>query len=1138
MEKKSLSGYLYPEKPRYKQILRIMRLTTFLLMICVFFSFAENTNSQTTTISITKNNANLEEILNDIETQTGYLFIYNSQVNINRKASIKAKDQSFEEVLDHLFQNTNIGYEIEGMHIILSTGKKTELPPTLPLQQQARSISGVVRDENGETVIGANVSEKGTTNGTITNIDGEFSLNVGNNATLVITYVGYVPQEIPVGNRTTFQIQLREDTQALGEVIVVGYGVQKAETVTGSVSAVRGDDLMISPTVNFSNSIAGRLPGLVAVQRSGQPGDDNATFRIRGVSTLGDNSPLVVIDGIPGRSMERLSAEDIESMSVLKDASAAIYGAQAANGVILITTKRGSTGKAEVTINYNEGFSQPTVLPKMADAPTYLTLLNEISMYAGQTPKYTAEDIENYRIGADPWLYPNTDWFDETFKSFASQRRVNASLRGGADNFSYYVSIGGNYQDGIYKNSATNYSQGNFRGNIDGKLNDYIRVSFDVSGRQEKRNYPTRDTDAIFGMLMRGRPNSPAYWPNGMTGPDIEYGNNPVVITTKQSGYDKRTDQILETKANVDIKVPWIEGLSLSLNYAYDKSFYNRKLWEKPWYLYSWDGSSYDSSGQPILTEGKKGFSNPELFQRHENKSRTTMNGIITYDRTFGDHNTKFMAGMERITGDEMRMDAERKYYVSTALDELFAGGDLEKTNDGWTKENKRMNFFGRINYDYKAKYLLEFLWRVDGSYIFPENKRYGFFPGVSVGWRISEEDFWKNNLSFINYMKFRGSWGQTGNDRIDPYQFMSSYGFYTAAKEIYVFNQTTQAKILKEMRIPNPNVTWEVDNSTNVGFDGQMLDGKLTFTAEYYYKLRTNILWNRNASVPTSTGLTLPKENIGEVTNQGFEFQVGYADKVGDFSYSVSVNGGTNKNKIKYWDETPGIPEYQQTTGKSMPIDKENKINVNEGLYYNAIGIFRDQAHVDSYPHWANARPGDVIFEDVNGDGKIDGLDRKRVDKTLVPRFQGGFNIDLSYKNFYTTMFFQWATGAARYRYFEFNGESGNFLQNDFEGRWTPENPDAKKPRAWNRYNEYWRNNRNTYWLEDNDYIRLKNLEIGYNVPNTVLSPIGLRNLRIYVSGQNLFTITPVKDFDPETADPRDYPLNRIYNVGLSLNF
>ncbi|MDR1780602.1 MAG: TonB-dependent receptor [Tannerella sp.] len=941
-----------------------------------------------------------------------------------------------------------------------------------------------------------------------------------------------------MGGGNPLIITLLEDAQGLEEIVVVGYGTQKAATVTGSVAQVRGEKLTIAPTINYSNALAGRLPGLVAVTSSGEPGSDNATFRIRGVNTLGDNSPLVVVDGIPNRSMERLTADDIESISVLKDASAAIYGAQAANGVILITTKRGNTGAAEVTVTYNEGISQPTVLPKATDAATYLTMLNEINMYAGQPARYSEEEIQHYRAGNDPWNYPNTDWFAETFKTFASQRKVNASIRGGQDKFNYYVSAGGNYQDAIYKNSATYYKQTNFRGNIDGKINDYIKVGFDISGRMENQNYPTISAGSIFSMLMRGKPNLPAYWPNGLPGPDIAEGLNPVAITTNMTGYDKKTSNILESRATLDIIIPWVKGLSLSFNYSYDKYFINQKRWRTPWYLYIWDGESYDTNGEPLLTESKRGYSSPELWQSSQEKSRTTINGLLNYEKSFGDHNTKVLVGVERITGFDAAIEAERKYFISTSLDELFAGGDLEKTNTGSSSVSKRQNFFGRINYDFKSKYLLEFLWRVDGSYIFPSDKRYGFFPGVSAGWRISEENFWKNSLSFINYMKLRASWGQTGNDRITAYQFMSSYGFIEGDAATYVFNLSTQNKVMQELRIPNPNVTWEVANQSNIGFDGQTLGGKLTFSAEYFYNVRSNILWMRNASVPASTGLTLPRENIGKVSNRGFEFQLGYADQTGDFSYAVSVNGGYSKNKIDYWDETPGVPDYQKTTGYPMPIDLDNTINTSNALYYRAIGIFRDQAAVDAYPHWANAMPGDVIFEDVNNDGVIDGLDRVRIDKTVIPTFTGGINIDLAYKNVYATAFFQWATGAIRYRYYEMQGEAGNYLQSDADGRWTPDNIDSQKARTWNRYGEYWRNQRNTYWLQNNDYMRLKNLEIGYNVPRSIIKSAGLKALRIYLSGMNLVTFDKIPDFDPETTSPTSYPLNRVYNVGLNLTF
>lgn len=475
-----------------------------------------------------------------------------------------------------------------------------------------------------------------------------------------------------------------------------------------------------------------------------------------------------------------------------------------------------------------------------------------------------------------------------------------------------------------------------------------------------------------------------------------------------------------------------------------------------------------------------------------------------------------------------MEFMAFRKYFVSTAIDELFAGGDAEKTNSGASSSEARMNYFGRFNYDFQSKYLFEFVWRYDGSFIFPADKRFGFFPGVSLGWRISEENFWTGLKPVIDYFKIRGSWGQTGNDRIDTYQFLSSYGFATGTSSIYTFNHDVESKILNELRIPNLNVTWEVANQSNIGFDGSMFDNSVSFTADYFYNKRTNILWYRNASVPTSSGLSLPRENIGEVANQGFEFQVSYHNNLGELYFELGANFNYNKNKILFWDETPGIPEYQQSTGRPMNAD----------LYYKAIGIFKDQAAVDAYPHWSGARPGDVIFEDVNDDGAIDGLDRVRIGKTDLPTHTGGFNIDLNYKNFYASVFLQWATGAVRYDYYQMQGEVGNFLKRDVEGRWTEDNPNASKPRIWNRYSEYWRNYQNTYWLQDSDYLRLKNLEFGYTVPENICSKVSLKGARIYFTGLNLLTFTKIEDFDPETTSATAYPLNKVYNLGVTLTF
>jgi len=498
---------------------------------------------------------------------------------------------------------------------------------------------------------------------------------------------------------------------------------------------------------------------------------------------------------------------------------------------------------------------------------------------------------------------------------------------------------------------------------------------------------------------------------------------------------------------------------------------------------------------------------------------------LINYEHTFsGSHAVKVLAGIEGVESNSMNFWAFRRYYISTVAQELFAGGADEKNNDGSSSESARLNYFGRLNYNFMEKYMAEFVWRYDGSYMFPKEGRFGFFPGVSLGWRISEEEFWQNNIAFINYFKLRGSWGQTGNDRIEEFQYLSTYGFTTP----YVFDNSIEVKTLREQRIPNTSITWEVANQTNIGFDSKILNDKITFSAEYFYNFRSKILWQRNASVPVSTGLTLPRENIGEVLNQGFEFEIGYNNTSGAFNYQVSFNGAYQKNKIKFWDETPGVPDYQKSTGHPM----------GSRLLYQAIGIFRDEAALDKYPHWAGAQPGDIIFEDVNKDGEINGLDMKMNYKTDLPRFTGGIDINLGYKNFYANFLFQGAAGAVTIHYTN-SGLFGNYLKQDAEGRWTEDNPDATKPRAWNFSDEYWMedyNINNTYFLKSTDYIRLKNAEIGYNLPASINKRIGMKGCRIYLNGLNIFTLTKLLDYDPETNSYTGYPPIKVFNAGISL--
>lgn len=1011
--------------------------------------------------------------------------------------------------------------------------------------QDLKVITGKITDSTGEALSGATVTVKKTGKGVSAGPDGVYSLQAAANDLLVFSFSGYETQELPVNGRTSLDLILKRNISDLADVVIMGYGSQKKATVTGSVTVVSGATLKTTPTTSLSNGLAGRLPGLTAVNSSGEPGGDGSLLRIRGSNTLGNNAPLVVLDGIIlSSSFDHIDQSDIESITVLKDASAAIYGARAANGVILVKTRRGSRGKPTMDFIHNQGITMPTIVPKLADAPTFAQAMNEIDLYRNRQPRYSEEVIQKFRDGSDPWKYPNTDWYDEVFKSFSNQTYDNLSLRGGSENVTYFISAGYKTQDAIYRNSATKYLQYNFRANLDAQVSKNIRLGVDLSGIQENNNYPVFGANDILFGLLRAFPTVPAYWPNGLPGPDVEYGVQPVLVTSDIGGYNRHRTFNAQGNAHIDVNIPWVKGLSFTGNASIFKKFYSLKQWRKPWYVYAWDYQTYDSNNEPVLVKTKKGYSDPSLNQLSENTQNTTLNFLLNYERQFGVHYFKFLAGTEKFTGDVNNFSAYRRYFVSTALEELFAGGDLEKNNGGSASKSARLNYFGRVNYNLLQKYLLEFVWRYDGSYIFPENKRFGFFPGVSVGWQIAQEDFWKNNVPGVNYLKLRASWGQTGNDLITPYQYLATYGFGTfhpllgswslspgtMTSSPYIFNQTIEAKTLTELRIPNPNVTWELSRQANIGFDGQLFDGKVFFTVDYFHNVRSKILIKRNASVPSSTGLTLPEENIGKVSNRGFDFEVGYNGSANDFTYRISVNGGFAKNRIEYWDESPGVPEYQRTTGHPM----------NSWLLYNAIGIFRDSAAVAKYPHWEGARPGDIIFEDVNGDGEINGLDMTRTYKNNIPTFTGGLNINLGYKHFYLNMLWQGAAGAVQVRYVPSGDGWGNYLQEDLDGRWTPDNPDASKPRTWSRIDEYWMyaeaSTNNTYWLRNSDYVRLKSAELGYNFPKRLYEKIGLGGLRVYLNGMNIFTIDKLKSSDPEAQYFYGYPVNKVFNAGINI--
>jgi TonB-dependent starch-binding outer membrane protein SusC len=1051
----------------------------------------------------------------------------------------------------------------------------------------AQNVTGKISDEKGEPLIGVSVIVKGTNTGGITDVDGKYSVAADKSGTLVFSFIGYLTKEEAIDGRSTIDMILATDEKALSEVVVVGYGVQKKVTVTGAVAQLQGEKIIKSPAMDISNSLAGRLPGLVVIQQGGEPGYDGATISIRGTNTLGNSSPLIVIDGIPDRDggLGRLSPRDIESISVLKDASAAIYGARAANGAILVTTKRGKSGKPTVTYDFNQGWSQPSVIPQMANASEYAKIMNELPIYksipanewsnawqsiqatgtyksptAGVSTlnaNFSPEAVRKYADGSDKWRYPDTDWFGDAFKTWSPQTRQNLQISGGSENVRYMASLGYLDQDAYYKNSATRYQQYNFRTNVDAKVNKYISANLGILVRRELRKLPTENAGAIFRMLMRGRPTEPEVWPNGKPGPDIENGQNPYVITTNATGYVEEPTDFTQANGGVVITNPWIEGLTLNLSGSIDKNSKTRKTWQTPWSLYYWDKKTFESDGVTPKLEGavRSNFSDPRLSQEYGSALNTNMSAQLSYDKKVGDHNLNFLAGVTKENFSGETFLASRRNYISPAVDQLFAGGSLQQNTDGRAYNRPRLGYFGRAQYNYKEKYLAEFIGRYDGSYIFPEATRFGFFPGLLLGWNISKEDFFK--VSWVNSLKLRASYGQMGNDQVtfdrnnngivdegelQEFAYLSTYGFGQYPIDSKVI--TT----LQESVLANPDFTWERANNYNIGMDATFLNNKIDLTLEYFYNKRTSILIQKTGSTPSSSGINslLPPVNAGEVDNSGFEFNLGYNGKAGgDFTFRAGINGGYAQNKVVFLDEIPGIPAAQKQEGKP----------IRSFLVYKTTGVFLNSAEIDAnkVDYGTKLIPGDMKFEDINGrdkdgnllnrpDGKIDADDQVRLDQSAVPTFNFGLTFDLRYKGFDLNFLFQGATGAA-IRVQTESGDIGNFLKYSYDNRWTIDNPSSEHPRLASRGDTYYTGGNfgnNTYFLFSKDYIRLKNLELGYTLPDALVAKAKLGSLRVYVNGLNLITVTKQKVFDPETTNSAgtNYPQARVINAGVSVTF
>lgn len=998
---------------------------------------------------------------------------------------------------------------------------------------QNQKVSGVVSATTGESVIGAGVLIDGTTTGVTTDVDGRYTIDVPKNAVLVFSSIGYKTLKVKVDGRSKVDVTLENDNQLLEEAVAVGYGNQSKLTLTGSVTQTTGTELVKNSSVNLSQGLAGRLSGVIVNNRSGEPGADDATMFIRGRSTLGNNSPLIIIDGVPGRGDEfsRLTGEEIESINVLKDASGAIYGARSANGVILVTTKRGKLGEApKVTFTYDLGLQQPTRMVKMADAVLYTTGYNAELAITGAAPIYNETQINHYINQDDPILYPNTDWMDAIVKPLSAQHKYGVSINGGGERVAYFVQFNGQYQDGIYHKSATNYNQYNIRSNIDINVTKSFKLGFDINARQQHKNYSAFPSDSygIFYVAQRAKPTGAPYFPDGR----IKGGANAAVYVQDLTGYDKTTINTINTTFTADWDLSFItKGLSVQGKMAYDVVNRFNKNWKKNWNYWS-----YDEITETYEEKTNSHFASPNLYESQTNYSTVTLNANINYDRDFNGHHVTALAGFEQSSYRYDTFNASITQFDSDILDEFFAGSADKNYYKigGSARETARRSYFGRLGYDYKSKYMIQGIIRFDGSENFPKANRWGVFPGVSAGWRISEEPWIKDNAPALTNLKIRASYGEQGNDQIAAFQYMTTYGY--SSSSIYRMEiDGNKVNAIIPGAIPNESVTWEVARTYNIGIDGNIHNGLFGWELEAFHTRRSNILCTRNASIPYYTGLvgSLPDENIGIVSNKGIELQLSHQNRVanGDFIYQVTGNFMYVKNTIEFMDETPWGEgrEYMNQTGHPM----------GSTLIYQVKGINKTQADLENNPQMKGATLGDLMFEDLDGDGQITTFDRKRCDLTAVPQIVFGLNFTAQYKGFDFSMLLQ-GQGRARYYYAPLmDPQSGNVEYYAAKNAWTLDNKDSDYPRLGSTVSNGGVN-RSSFYYRNAAFLRLKNLEIGYTIPQKAFGKVPVKGLRVYLAGYNLLTLSGLKEIDPETSDEgfQNYPQMRIFNAGVKLTF
>ncbi|MDH6358724.1 TonB-dependent receptor [Parabacteroides sp. PF5-9] len=1138
-------------------------LTRLLLCCCVLVSSGYMAATQ---LTLDIKEKSVRDVIKEIEKASDYRFFYNEGlIGLNEKISIEVNDENIETVLEQISRNTTVTYTMRDNHQVVLFAKAEKV------QQNGKTISGTITDNTGEPLIGVNVQISGVAIGTISDVNGEFTLQgVTPGTTLLVSYIGYVTQQIRVGDANHYNITMREDSKALDEVVVVGYGTQKKATLVGAVASINSDELLTTKTDNVINNMQGKMAGLLIRQQTGEPGDFGNMISIRGFGT-----PVIVIDGIVrtndgATELAQLTSDDIESVSILKDASAAIYGMNAANGVIIVTTKKGEEGKARLSYSGLFGMKMPTGMPEMANAYQYRMMENEFQRNIGAAPRYSDDLLQKYKNG-EPG-YQDWDWIDMYMYKSVPAHNHTVSVRGGSDKVKYFTSLGYNEDNGLLKSDVQYYKRYTFRSNVTAELTKDLKMNVLVSGRVDKSQRGHEDfiwTYKSFIVNDRGVGPYALGSTDHLSAVGPEDKNPAALISPDLEGYRRNENTTGSAQLDLTYTAPFLPGLSVNVLGSYDIKQYNESDKEASHDLYDYYTDTYTK------TRGQDRYWNQI---RLYNKAYTRIQA--NYSEKFGDHSLDVTGVFEASQDRYDKLRGDRSYSDLFTFDILDQASASTASNEGNREFRRYVAFVGRANYDYKGKYLLEGMIRRDGSYRYAPGKRWATFPSVSAAWRVSEEEFFKNLAPFVDNLKLRASYGESGRDQGNAYEYLPAYTSDT--RRGYVFEDGTLTTGMYPPGVVNDNMTWVKAKFFNVGVDLDILRNKFSATFEYFQRKNTGILANRISSVPNTFGASFPQENLNSDLNRGIELQLKYRDGIGkDFKYTVGANLTFARTKRLHVERAPFTSQWDRWRNGN-----EDRYT-GRSLIYSYNGQYGSLNEYEAAPLSGGNRgnskmlPGAYRITDVNGDGRISGEDQlfknwsygtsgytsgasEAVDgvswNRVNPPLQFGFTFDGSYKSWDLSLLLQ---GAALY--------SLNYHMNDIWGygryptmharfldRWHTASPTddpldpntqwiAGKFPAGRPYNYDNTTDANIIdvWRPKVAYLRLKNIELGYTVPQTILNKVGIERLRVFVNGTNLLTFAEenVRKMDPERQENAwnaglSYPIMKAVNFGVNLNF